>query len=259
MIEDIPEIAKLDDMVGYLNELFAVDSTPDYSMAYNGLQLANTGQVAKIAVAVDSTEPVIQKAADFGADLLIVHHGMFWQGVRMLVGADYRKLKLAMDQNMAVYSVHIPLDIHPEYGNNILLAKSLGLLNAVPFGDWKGVSIGFKEQRGDLLDEFLIKVEDAVGQKVLCARGRKSSDVGVVGVITGSAGSEIERVAKEGVDTLVTGEGPHWSHGLAEELGVNLIYAGHYATETFGVKAIGRILEEKYPVECVFIDHPSGL
>lgn len=252
-------MADLKSIVQFLDESLNTCGIPDYPGALNGLQLQNNGEVTKVASAVDASLPVIRKAVEAGADLLIVHHGLFWQGAQRFVDAQYSKIKEAMDANLAIYSSHIPLDVHPEWGNNALLAKSIGLENAESYHDWKGILLGVKGIVSASLDELVAKVSDAVESPVHVCKGKSDGGVGVVGVITGGAGSEVVAMANQGIQTFITGEGPHWSFPLAEELGINVIYAGHYASETFGVRELSRVLEKKYELNTQFIHHPTGL
>jgi dinuclear metal center YbgI/SA1388 family protein len=248
----------LADLVSFLDSELRVAEIPDYPGAVNGLQLANGGRVERIVAAVDASLPVIEAAAKGGPGLLLVHHGMFWQGAQPITGACYRKLKTAMDAGLAVYSSHLPLDIHSEWGNNILLAKALGLINPQPFFEQKGLYLGLRGEMCVDRSEFAGILRKAVGGDVhLCPGGPQS--VSSVGIITGGAGSEVAKVAAAGVDTFVTGEGPHWSYPLAEELGINLFYGGHYATETFGVKKLAEILQQQFKLPWLFVDHPTGL
>lgn len=235
-----------------------VAEIPDYASAHNGLQLANrTGTVGRVAAAVDASLPVIQKACAAGAQLLLVHHGMFWSGVQMITGGVFEKLRLAMEHDLAIYSVHLPLDYHPVLGNNAGLGSACGLTNPMAFGD--GKLSGLKYDVDLTRESLAAAVQQAVGggRVHVCPAG--PARVRQVGIITGGAGSEVATVAACGVDTFVTGEGPHWSYPMAEELGINVIYAGHYATETFGVKALAGWLEKGYGLPWEFIDHPTGL
>ncbi len=248
----------LDEVIRYLDTELKTADIADYPGALNGLQLANGGQIGRIVAAVDASLKVIEAAAAGGPGLLIVHHGMFWQGAQPVTGAFYKKLKVAMDAELAIYSSHLPLDVHPQWGNNALLAKILEVQGLEPFFDQKGLEIGLRGtwigNRMDLIEAL----EKAVGGKVhLCPGGPET--ISQVGIITGGAGGEVTRVAASGVDTFITGEGPHWSYPLAEELGINLFYAGHYATETFGVKALAQMLTEKYGLPHEFQDSPTGL
>jgi dinuclear metal center YbgI/SA1388 family protein len=251
-------MADLQIVVERLESELNTSGIPDYSGSHNGLQLENNGIVSRVGCAVDASFPVIEKAIAAGVDLLVVHHGLFWQGVRPLTGVNYRKYRFAVDHNLAIYSSHLPLDVHRELGNNVRLSRSLGLGDGEAFFDWKGISLGRRSQADISVGELQDRLEEVLGSAVLL-RGSRESSCGKVGIITGGAGSEVEAISREGIDTFVTGEGPHWSHPLAEELGLTVLYGGHYATETFGVKALGEYLETHFGLPFCFIDHPSGL
>lgn len=252
-------MATLQKIVNSANHWLNHVEVPDYSGAVNGLQLENDGSVSKIVAAVDACLPVIRKAVEEGADLLVVHHGMFWNGAKPFTGSVYEKLKLAMDNNLAIYSSHIPLDVHPELGNNVCLAEALGFEETETFFPWKGIELGRRKKTSISRDELLAKVSEATGAPAhICPGG--PDEIKDIGIITGGAGSEVFAIAETGIDTFITGEGPHWSYTAAEELGLNIIYAGHYATETFGVKALARKWCEEYSdLDWVFVDHPTGL
>jgi len=245
-------------LVQHADEILKCREVGDWPNAWNGLQLENSGRVGRIAAAVDASEAVIGLAVERGAGLLVVHHGLFWGGVQPLVGAGYRKLQRAITHDLAIYSAHLPLDAHPKLGNNALLAKAIGLRKCEPFFFAKGRHIGWKAKVRLPLEEVARRLGAALGSSPHLAPGGPSV-TGCVGVVTGGAGAEVARAKAEGVDTFITGEGPHHSYALAEELGVNLFYGGHYATETFGVKALAAHLSRRFRVPWEFIDHPSGL
>ena len=248
----------LAEVVDYLHTLLNHDAVADWSNALNGLQVENRGNIRRIGAAVDACEATLQMAAERGIDFLLVHHGLCWGGLQPVKGASYRKLKLALDGDIAVFSSHLPLDLHSRFGNNVLLAKALGFKGSEPFFFEKGQFIGRKArfvlERGALQR----RLETAVGGPVKLIAGGPTR-TGVVGVVTGGAGAELFNAAAEGVDTFITGEGPHWSYTAAEELGLNVFYAGHYATETFGVKALAAHLSRKYQLPWEFLDHPTGM
>lgn len=251
-------MAELGEIVAFLDRELRVSSIPDYPGAMNGLQLANEGQVERIVAAVDASLPVIEEAAAGGPGLLIVHHGMFWQGAQPVTGAFYRKLKIAMESGLAIYSSHLPLDIHPVWGNNIILAKAIGLVDPEPFLEQRGIHLGLRGSWSGSRSELAEILRKTLGGAAhLCPGGPET--VSKLGIITGGAGSEVVKAAAAGVDTFVTGEGPHWSYPLAEESGINLFYGGHYATETFGVKAITQDLAAELKLPWRFVDHPTGL
>lgn len=245
-------------LVDFFDTELKIGVLPDYPGAVNGLQLENGGEVPRIVAAVDASLPVIEKAARGGPGLLLVHHGMFWQGVQPVRGAFYRKLKTAMDAGLAIYSAHLPLDVHPVWGNNACLARELGLSDLEPFIEWKGLPVGLKGRWTGGRNELVTLLQKAVGGPVhFCPGGGEKIET--VGVVTGGAGSEVAQAAALGVDAFVTGEGPHWSYPLAEELGLNVFYAGHYATETFGVKELAAFVSERFGIPWEFLDHPTGL
>ena len=251
-------MADLKAVISHLERELRTNEITDYPGAWNGLQIENSGTIAHIGAAVDACEAVIQHAVERKIDLLVVHHGLFWQGVQPIVGAMRRKLKLALEHNLAIYSSHLPLDFHPILGNNARLASALGFENCAPFLVLKGQAAGLRATVTISREELGQRLEKAVGGPVhVCAGG--PATVQRVGLVTGGAGSEVLRAAAEGVDTFITGEGPHWSFPAAEEAGVNLLYGGHYATETFGVKALAAHLAERFQVPWEFIDHPTGL
>ena len=250
-------MASLSEIVTYVNQLLRVQEINDYPGALNGLQLENSGEVTHIAAAVDAHLPIVEKAIATNADLLLVHHGIFWGGLQPLTGSFQRKIKMALDHNLAILSQHLPLDAHPIYGNNALLGRDLGLDQGVPAFPYKGTSIGIRYEVAIDRDDLLARLNLVLGGPVqLCPGGPKI--IRQLGICSGGAGSEIAAVAALGCDTFVTGEGPHWSYTTAEELGVNLFYAGHYATETFGVKALATHLAARFGISWVFIDHPTG-
>ena len=251
-------MVSLEEVVSFLDVELRTAEIADYPGALNGLQLGGGGRVSRFVAAVDASLPVIEAAAAGGPGLLLVHHGMFWQGAQPLTGAFFRKVKAAMDAGLAIYSSHLPLDFHPVWGNNALLAKAIGLENLRPFMETKGRAMGVRGNWRGSREELRARLAAAVGGPVhVCPGGEE--EILTVGVVTGGAGSEVVKAAADGVDAFVTGEGPHWSYPLAEELGINVFYAGHYATETFGVKALAAMLAERHGLLHSFIDHPTGL
>lgn len=251
-------MASLDELVAYLDAELKTATIPDYPGAMNGLQLANEGRINRVIAAVDASLPVIKAAAEGGPGLLIVHHGMFWQGAQPVTGAFYQKLKIAMEAGLAIYSSHLPLDVHSEWGNNIQLARAIGMKTPEPFLNQRGLMIGLKGGWNGTRDELRSILENVLNGPVhTCPAGTER--VSTVGLVTGGAGSEVAAVAAAGVDTFITGEGPHWSYPLAEELGLNVLYGGHYATETFGVRAVAAEISRKFGIGWSFLNHPTGL
>jgi dinuclear metal center YbgI/SA1388 family protein len=248
----------LSSIAAYCDQILRSEEVKDWEGAANGLQAENNGSVTRIAAAVDGTLATVRLAIALKADLLIVHHGLFWSPTHPWTGKRYELLRAVVENNLAVYSSHLPLDMHPKLGNNAQLARALGFKKLKPFFFEKEQFIGLqtettlsREQLGHRLEKTLGEAPRVIpGGPLTCRR---------IGIVTGGAGGSLRQAAKEGIDTFITGEGPHWTFGMAEELGINVFYGGHYATETFGVKALAGHLSKKFGVPWIFIDRPSGL
>jgi dinuclear metal center YbgI/SA1388 family protein len=250
--------ARLVEIVKYCDRILRTPEIKDYDGALNGLQVENAGTVTRIAACVDATPKTVELAVGARADLLIVHHGLFWAPRQPWTGANYRLMRTLMKHGIAVYSSHLPLDAHAVFGNNARLSKALGFRNLRPFFTHKEHALGLRTQTTIDRDELRRRLGKVLrGEVRLIAGGPKTCRA--VGVVTGGAGSELKKAASEGVDTFITGEGPHWTFALAEELGINVLYGGHYATETFGVKALAEHLSKRFKVPWAFLDYPTGL
>jgi dinuclear metal center YbgI/SA1388 family protein len=250
---------RLDTVVCYLDEYLRIaDEVADPAEALNGLQVGNSGEVTRIAAAVDLCAATIRMAAEQHADLLVVHHGLFWGGLRPLTGAAYERVAGLLRGNIALYSAHLPLDRHPEIGNNVQLARMLQISVRGEFGSYHGAPIGVWGERSGTRDELSRALGKALGSAPrLLAFGPEQAQR--VGIVTGAGGSLIPQAAAAGLDTYITGEGQHWTFFDAEELQLNVFYAGHYATETVGVKALADHTAKKFDLPWVFLDHPTGL
>jgi dinuclear metal center YbgI/SA1388 family protein len=260
----------LAEIVSYLDEYLRIRDVPDERNAVNGLQVENGGLVGGIVAAVDASQATIDGVVADGAGsdgapaLLLVHHGLFWDGNVPLTGRRYRRIAALLEHDLALYSAHIPLDLHPAVGNNVVLAERLGLGVEGWFGDYKGVPIGVWGHAPARLaprDALLADVNHALGTSVPGARliAGGPDRVSKVGIITGGAGSMIGAARDAGLDTFITGEGAHYTYFDAIEWGLNVIFAGHYATETLGVQALASHLAERFELEWEFHDHPTGL
>jgi len=245
-------------IVAHCDQILRARDVGDYDGAMNGLQVENSGSVKKIAAAVDASISTIKLAVAAKADLLIVHHGLFWSSRQPWTGKNFELLKLCVENSLAIYSSHLPLDLHSTLGNNAQLCAALGLRNLKPFFLTHGQTIGFRSQTKISRTDLAKRLERATGTKPKIIPGGKNI-CEKIGVVTGGAGAELKQVAAEGVDTFITGEGPHWTFALAEELGLNVFYGGHYATETFGVKALAAHLSKKFRLPWEFLDYPTGL
>jgi dinuclear metal center YbgI/SA1388 family protein len=254
----------LTDIAEHLDALLRTTEIPDYGGAVNGLQVQNGGVVHKVAAAVDFSRRTIEGAIGAGADLLIVHHGAFWSGVQPIRGSCYGRLKLLFAHDVAVYSSHLPLDLHPELGNNVLLARALGLQPSAGFARFQTVTVGV---RGDTD----VATEDLVARASAFARDH-GGDTRVTpfesgrrtrrwAICTGAGASSdtIREASASGVDTLIVGEGPHHTAVEAPESGLVILYAGHYATETLGVRALAERVAGTFHLPWTFIEAPTGL
>jgi dinuclear metal center YbgI/SA1388 family protein len=248
----------LSDLVRYANEYLRIAECGDWPNALNGLQVENSGRVRKIGAAVDASTRTFAAAAERGIDLLIVHHGLFWPGLQPVSDWYRRELRTLFEHDIALYGAHLPLDLHSVVGNNAQLAAALGLEETEPFLETKGQLIGVKARASIGRAELVHRLEHSLGSAVK-AIAYGPAQTTSIGVVTGGAGSEIYAVAREGIDTFITGEAPHWAAVAAEELGVNLLLGGHYATETFGVKAFAAHLAQRFELPWEFIDAPTGL
>jgi dinuclear metal center YbgI/SA1388 family protein len=250
--------AALPTIVKYCDVLLRTREVDDYDGAVNGLQVENSGRVNRIAAAVDASLATVKLAVKAKADLLIVHHGLFWSPSHPWTGKKYELLQALLDHDLAVYSSHLPLDAHPRLGNNAQLCAGLGLKKLRPFFESHGRPIGFQSATKLSRDEVAVRLAKATGARPRVIPGGPTV-CRCLGVVTGGAGGDLKTAAAAGVDTFITGEGPHWTYALAEELGINVFYGGHYATETFGVKALAAQLARKFGVPWMFLHHPTGL
>lgn len=251
-------MADLNELVDYLDGYLRIGDVPDYDGAHNGLQVANSGTVERVAAAVDASERTVLEAVRRGCDLLLVHHGLFWDGGTKITGRRYRKLQPLLSADVAVYSSHLPLDVHEEVGNCAVLARELGVELEGRFGSYGGGDLGWWGRLEVKREVLAARLDEKLGGRVrMFAFGPEV--LRTVGVITGGAGSLIGAAAAAGLDAYVTGEGAHHTYFDAEESRMNVFYGGHYATETWGVQALARHLEKRFGIPWEFIDHPTGL
>lgn len=252
------------EVVDYLDSLLQTETVPDFPNAINGLQLENSGNVSRVAACVDFSSRAVARAVEEKADLLIVHHGMFWGGVKPITAASYARMRMLIESDIAVYSSHLPLDRHPEFGNNVLLSRELGLESSGEFAWFKGSAIGLTGEASVSTRELLRRARsfaqrhggDAIATEVTDERMTRKW-----AMCTGAGASSetLQEASALGADTLIVGEGPHHTAIEAVELGIVVIYAGHYATETPGVEALARHLAEKFGIGWTMIHAPTGL
>lgn len=245
-------MASLSEIVQYCNERLGLPGFPDFPGSENGLQVENAGTVSKIGAAVDAGDEPIARAIEAGVDFLIVHHGLFWEPLQPFTGPAYRKVKRLIESGCAIYSAHLPLDAHPEIGNNALLGELLGLEKEGTFLPYEGEDIAWRGKgitdRGQLLEK--LKELFPAGVTAMEKGPEKLSSIAI---LTGSGTSVVPHLPKEGIDTLVTGELKQNVYTFAQEHGLNLYCCGHYATETLGVTALQKELSKKFDLPGTFI------
>jgi len=259
-------MADADAIAAYLDELLSTSDVPDYPNALNGLQLGSRGGglVSHVATAVDFSSATVDEAIALGANMLVVHHGMFWGGPQQITGIAFDRLAKLIEHRIAVYSSHLPLDAHAEVGNNVLLARLLGLSPDSGFARFKTLDIGVSgasDVETSALADRARAFAAAHGGSVICTPSAPGRRTRRWGICTGAgADSEtIQEASTRGIDTLIVGEGPHHTAVQARDRGLVIIYAGHYATETLGVRALGERVARQFSVTATFIDAPTGL
>lgn len=257
-------MAALAEITQYLDDLLRIAEIPDYPNAVNGLQVDSDDDIVRIAAAVDARERTIRDAAAAGAKLLLVHHGLFWGGVRPLRGPAFRRMDALITGRLALYSAHLPLDAHPTLGNNALLARALGLTQSFGFARHHTIDIGVGGDSNSPTSEIVARAAE-FAQRYGGSVRHTASEPGRAtrrwAICTGAGASHdtLAEAALRGVDTLIVGEGPHWTAIDAEELGIVVIYAGHYATEALGVQALAADLSAKFQIPWSFLHVPTGL
>lgn len=246
-------------IVDFLDKTFSVKNRQDFTNALNGLQLANNGDIKKVVGAVDASRYSIEEAIKLGADLLCVHHGLYWSGVQPIVGPIYELYKAAIDANLAIYSVHLPLDSHPSHGHNVAIAQHLKLSIEGTFCEYMQQPCGLICQ--DNQDEKLALSERLYALfPSLHALNFGPKNPHKIGIVSGSGGQALlEEAVHCGIDTLITGEVRYSTVSFAQLHRLNIYACGHYNTECFGIKNLLALVANKFPVSCEFIDIPCDL
>lgn len=246
----------------FLEETFKVSMTADVS--YNGLQFEGSEFVTKIATGVDATAEFVGAAVSAEADFALVHHGLFWKGGewKRVDRFARRLVEIMSSGNLNLYGLHLPLDMHPEFGNNPILARLFGAEAVEPFGDFMNQKVGVLARFSKPLTPEALKkrIEKAVGP-VVHHLAFGAEKISTIGIVSGGGWSSVSdaAVADGKIDAIVTGEVIHQAVSPCCDRGIHLFAAGHYATETFGARAIGEALAKKFGLEHVFIDLPTGL
>lgn len=248
-------MSRLREIVDYCNQRTHCAEIKDFPGANNGLQFENHGEVTKIGAAVDAGLVPFNLAAEKGIDFLIVHHGMFWSPPQSYTGVFRQKLMLLLANNIAVYSSHLPLDCHPQIGNNALLARKLGLKVDGGFVAYEGrdIAVTASLPPGDQRRQLREKLQALFPNTLTCIEGGPQK-IHRVGILTGSGRSALPELKSRGIDTFITGELRQEHFNWAQEQEINLYLGGHYATETFGVCALAEDVARKFGLEWEFVD-----
>jgi len=259
-----PAQVSLDDVARHLDTVLRTSEVPDYPGAMNGVQVEHDGPVMRCAVAVDASLQTIDAAVASNANLLVVHHGLFWGGSQPLRGRTFQRVRRLLAHDVAVYASHLPLDLHPTLGNNAIMARTLELTPSAGFAHFQSVAIGVMGD-ADVETSTLAARCDALARR----EGGRLVALGVTphrrtrrwALCTGAGASSdtLREASSAGVDTLIVGEGPHHTAVEASELGIAVLYVGHYATETFGVRALGEEIERTFGIPWSFVPAPTGL
>ncbi len=251
----------LQELDHYLRSHLAIDELQAVDKSLNGIQVGRrTQDVRRVACAVDACAETFDRAAEWGADVLVVHHGLYWGRVLPLTGEHYERIRKLMDADIALYAVHLPLDMHPEFGNNAEMAKALHLKETKPFGKYHGYEIGVSGRlepavrREEVVDSLFADLGNP-----LAVLPFGPEMVSSVGIVSGGAVFEVEQAIEQGLDLYITGDASHTVYHRCMEAGINVVFGGHYATEVWGPRALGERVAKDLGLETSFIDVPTGL
>ncbi|MFO7793003.1 MAG: Nif3-like dinuclear metal center hexameric protein [Candidatus Saliniplasma sp.] len=245
------------ELVRDLNDYLNVDQIEDDT--HNGIQVDADSSIQKVAFAVDARRDIIEKAVDQDADLLVTHHGMIWGGVKSITKKFYKLISLFLKNDMALYVSHLPLDVHEEIGNNVLLAKTVGSEPVDTFFDYNGTEVCLMAEFGE--EKKVSEVAKILSEKLEAETTVYLGDrkVKKVGIMTGKGGSAVSLAKEEGTDLFITGERSYMAYNEAIDMGLPLIMGGHYATEILGIQALMEKVEKEYNFECFWIDGRSDI
>ncbi len=251
---------KLKELDSYFRSFLAIDDLAGTDISLNGVQVENAGDITCIAFAVDACMETFRRAKEAGAQMLFVHHGLFWGHEQCLTGSHYQRIKFLMDNNIALYAAHLPLDIQPVLGNNVSLARAAGLVDLKPFGQFRGISVGVKGTfRAPVTTAQVISDLGYDSSELLACLsfGKEKNLTGAV--ITGGGEHDVNDAIDENVDLYITGDAAHVVYHTCLENKINMISAGHYRTEVYGVQNVAKKVADELSLKSVFIDVPTGL
>ena len=246
---------KSHELVSFLDHYLSIESIEDDSN--NGLQVEVEGEINTVGFAVDACMDVFRKALSEKCDLIVVHHGMIWGGIRYIRGNTFERVHFLIRNTIGLYAVHLPLDIHKEVGNNVQMAHLIGFESTGEFCTYKNNKIGLICEGNAPLSHIVERIDAAFNSHRLWKFGNDTCRK--IGIITGSGTYCLEAAIEEGCDTFISGEPKHMAYHQARENKLNVLFAGHYQTETLGVKALMQKINTMFPVTTVFLDSPTGL
>jgi dinuclear metal center YbgI/SA1388 family protein len=248
------------ELVKYLDKLLEIQLWEEVDSSLNGLQVEGADQISSIALAVDGCEQTFEMSRDTGAQMLIVHHGLFWGDQLPLTGAHRRRVKLLLEAGISLYAAHLPLDFNPLIGHNACIARDLGLQVEGPLKQEKSLPVGTLARAEPPLarEKLAAKVESLLATKATLLPFGKEK-VENIGIVSGSGSKLVDEALCGTIDTFLTGEASHTLYHQAKEFGLNVIFAGHYATEFPGLKALAKHLSERFGLETSLLESPTGL
>lgn len=251
----------LRDLDRHIRSMLSIDAMRGDDPSKNGIQVQRReADVTRVAVSVDASMETFRRAAEWGAHLLLVHHGLFWGHETPITGSHYERIRYLIENDMALYAVHLPLDMHPELGNNAQMARALGLLEVTPFGSYHGSTIGVAGRMPEPADVGTV-CDMLFGSRsdVLSILPFGPRRVETVAVVSGGAPKLVSEAIAKNIDLFITGDASHTIYHEALEGGTNIVFGGHYLTEVWGVRALGARLEAELDLETTFVDVPTGL
>jgi dinuclear metal center YbgI/SA1388 family protein len=247
----------LTDLIAHLDRLLAIDEIRDYGP--NGLQVPGPAAVQTVVTGVSANGQLIDAAVAEGADLIVVHHGLYWRGdPQQITPLLHRRLKPLLVNDVALAAYHLPLDAHMEHGNNALLAGHLGGADARRFAG-VGIAVTFRERDGITIEDLTARVRDAVGGREPLVIPEGPARIKTLGIVTGAASDDVHHAIELGLDAFLTGEPAERAYSIATDAGIHFLAAGHHATETFGVRRLGEILATEFGVRHVYVDVPNPI
>jgi dinuclear metal center YbgI/SA1388 family protein len=248
-----------DDLLHYLDVLLDAKCDQDYGP--NGLQVEGNAEISRVVTGVSACEELFVRARELQADAVMVHHGLFWDGApRVLTGIQYRRVRQLIEGGINLFAYHLPLDRHPELGNNALAARAFGLADVEPFAEHRGLPIGFRGTFPEPIakDALIARCHEIYGQAPLVVGGGPDL-VRTLGIVSGGAQKDLHTAIAAGLDAFLTGEASEWVANVARESGIHYFAAGHYATEVLGIRRLGEYLAERLGLDVTFVDVPNPI